>query len=78
MNLLLTVLFSQSSINQVLQAEDVVNACFCEAYNMNVDSKVTEMLFMDKSNPFNHPIVLSTIRTDIKTERQMSEIMHPV
>lgn len=56
----------------------MVNACFCEAYNMNVDSKVTEMLFMDKSNPFNHPIVLSTIRTHIKTERQMSEIMHPV
>lgn len=58
MNLFLTVLlFSYSNISQVFQTENVVKACFCDGHNVNVDSnvKVTEMLFIDKSNPCNHP-----------------------
>lgn len=30
----------------------MVNACFCETYNLNVDSKVTKMLSIDKSSLF--------------------------
>jgi len=49
----------------------MVNACFCEARNINVDRnvKVTEMLFIAKSNPCNRPYSgSSTVKTCFKTK----------